>query len=495
MMRLWHDEAATAPGIPAGEERERLRAGRVPGPAERSGLEGAVRRELAPLFEVDAVLACGSHSVVYAARERDGGRRVALRVLGRQPLRDAGLEARMQHALAVAALDHPHVVPLYRSGTTASVVWYSMKFIEGRSLAAWLRERGPLELSACLRIAEQVASALAYAHRRGVMHGDVRPANVLLDDRDWALVTDFVIGRLLDGHGLRRADAGAASRAVYRAPDDAAARHPTPASDQYALAATVWECLTGRPPDQPGPSSLQPPGAPGIAAPHAGMPPHVSVALRRALAPDPAGRYTTVLDFAAALSAADVGLAAPAPLRARRPGGGQRVLLVDGRPQRRRPLLTAAAGVLVSIVGWAALRLPSTNERPAPPALPASSQPAPQPPDPLPPLPDPSPASALAPAQTAPPAPPTATQRVPSAPRVPAALTPGRLVVSSVPWGQLFIDDRLVGNTPKDGLAIGAGMHRVRIVRAGYRAFITEIDVPAGREIRLVNIVLEPAAP
>lgn len=455
------------------------------------------RRELAGAFELESVLARSAGSIVYAAREGDGDRRVALRVL-RRPRMDTGLDGRLRDLVRATALDHPHIVPVYRAGTTTRLVWYSMKLVDGRSLAALLAERGRLNLAATLRIAEQVANALAYAHRRGVTHGDVRPANVLVD-RDWALVADFGIGRLLDRYRARDVKPGGAPRAAYRAPEDAPGDEPTVAGDQYALAATIWECLTGTPPI----------GGPVGAPPD--VPPPAAAALARALCPRPVARYPSVLDFVAALGTPDAAPAAVAPPRYRPPSNaGQRVILIDREPRRRHRLGTAAVITVVGLVAWPLLQMPSTRVSPAPPAAPTAPPPAPaptparaQPPvatlptlPPLPPVererreerPAPSP---VAPASS--PATPSPTRERP--PQATATGESGSLVISSMPWGQLFVDGQPAGTTPKSGLTLSPGPHRVEIVRAGYRRFGVEIHVSPGQEVRLVNIGLEAQVP
>ena len=454
-------------------------------------LEADARRELGRAFALDQVLARTASSIVFGAREREGDRPVALRVL-RRPRIDTGLDGRLKEVVLASALDHPHVVPVYRAGVTGGLVWYAAKPIAGRSLAALLAERRPLDRATCLHIAEQVGNALAYAHRRGVTHGDLRPANVLLEG-DWALVTDFAIGRVLDRYGVRGAPPGGTPRAAYRAPEDAPAANPTEAGDQYALAATVWECLTGTPPIGRRPVGIAP-----------DPPEPMAAALRRALRPLPAQRYASVLDLVAALDAPNASPAPVAPPRNRPTSTGQRVLLVDPEPRVRRRFATAAIIAVVGLAGWLAIGMPGARVRPAAPvAAPraAPRQPAPDPvlspvalePSVLPPLPPierAPPRPAAPPPVRPPPAAPVAERVGPG-----TAEAPGSLFISSMPWGQLFIDGQPAGTTPKSGFALGPGPHRVEVVRAGYYPFKVEIHVTTGQEVRLVNIVLEALNP
>jgi serine/threonine-protein kinase len=449
-------------------------------------IEATARRELGRAFELDRVLARTASSIVFGAREREGDRPVALRVL-RRPRIDTGLDGRLKEVVLASALDHPHVVPVYRAGVTGGLVWYAAKPIAGRSLAALLAERCPLDRATCLHIAEQVGNALAYAHRRGVTHGDLRPANVLLEG-DWALVTDFAIGRVLDRYGVRGAPAGGTPRAAYRAPEDAPAADPTEAGDQYALAATIWECLTGTPPIGGRPVSLAPDPAGPMAA-----------ALQRALHPRPALRYPSVLDLVAALDAPDVPPAPVAPPRNRPTSTGQRVLVVDPEPRVGRRFATAAIVAVVGVAGWLAFDMPGTRVRPAAPAAAPRAAPPLSAPDPV--------ASSVAPQPSVlPPLPPIVREFPRPAPTRAAAApvnrvspgtseAPGSLFISSMPWGQLFIDGQPAGTTPKSGFTLGPGPHRVEIVRPGYYPFRVEIHVAAGQEVRLVNIVLEALNP
>src|SRR5437588_8198065 len=155
-----------------------------PSPPSAALTELDARRELAREFRIEALLPTGDEAAtaVYLAYDRRQDRQVEVKVAPRQPLRDAGAEDRFRRAAeAAAALDHPHILPIYRCGATASFLWFSTKHVEGRSVAELVRTNGPMDLTHCLRILEQVASALDYAHRRGVFHGALSSGNVVLD--------------------------------------------------------------------------------------------------------------------------------------------------------------------------------------------------------------------------------------------------------------------------------------------------------------------------
>ncbi len=443
----------------------------------REELDEAAHRELADQFEIDATLAEEPGPVlVYAARETGADRVVALRVAPRSG-RDTRVEERFQRDMtAAAALDHPHIVPLYRFGTTKTLFWHATKHVEGRTLAQVLLEKRRIDAPACLRLVEQIASALQYAHRRGAVHGDFQPAHVLLDD-DWALVTGFAAVRS-PAEGGERADARAGA---YVAPETATVRQPGPASDQYALAATIHECLTGAPPtaEQRG------------AASHPDIPANLWTALRRALEPDPAKRFPSVSEFVSALSAIEVQPVPASPAPGLPPDllrSTQRVLLVDPyRSSRLRQRLLIGAAVVAGLFLLIKLMQPAAS----PPAMPSVVIPAP--------------AATQAPATTAPPStdpgqpsrtPVRASAGAPSGPTAaPVAAEMGLLFINASPWGEVFVNDELLGTTPLAALPVAPGEHTIRVVREGYQPFERTVSVAPGQQIRLTNIVLEAAQP
>jgi serine/threonine protein kinase len=504
-------QAGSAPR--SGEQR------RVDGAGDATELDRLAREQLASQFDIEEALSEHSHTIVYAAREPELGRRVALRVIRVAP-DDGELGDALRRAItSAAALNHPHIVPIYRTGTERDLVWYTMRYVEGKSLAESVRDEGPLDVRTSLAIAEQLASAVYYAHRRGLAHGDVRMERVLLADREWAFVSEFDTGRIL--RALQEPDgttSGSLAARVYRV----SRNRPRPVDDQPALAITICECLTG--------TRL---GTSGDAAPcerlpavltdaRTDVPSHVVAAIRRALSDRASDRFVSVLDFVSALSSD-----APAVRQATPPSTepyhvAPRVVFVEhaSMAQRRRRLLTigGAAIALGAVAVVAMLR----DERPAPPpsqvlspvvahvtpgAVPAPVVSVPETGA----LPDADSArvpvraeSATVRTATAPPRPrvpnerprrpaPPARQRTVASPSRATESQGGQLSVSSRPWGSLYVDGELVGNTPKANLALAAGRHRIRIVRNGFLSFDREIVVRPGERVRLVDIVLQVA--
>jgi serine/threonine-protein kinase len=537
-------------------------------------IDSTVKEELGELFHIERALESVGFVLTFIAREAETERKVVLRVLPRQPIREAGLEDKLLRELATAAsLDHPHVIPIYRYGATGRYMWYSAKHVPGQSLAELLHASGPIELPALLRIVEQVASALQYAHRRGVVHADVRPAHVRVDPNGWSLLTGFVVGRALDHLPLTALGGRPLRRPEYLAPEERYSRQPGPAADQFSLAVLVFECLTGQSPFVGmGPDDVIPPA---LANPRPDLPEHVREALRRALSQRPGERFQSILDFVSVLEmdptprGSQAHVAGPAmgggggprqlpparPPRAaqapqqpspsrpsRRPvpgptpgpappraSGSTPVLLVEeGSGFRSALKWSLIVGLIVAGGVFGPTWLEKFRERGSPAIPDEAAAPdlverdsgllsvrdsAPAPLAALPPVDAPvdSPADSVVdlretspePRPAPPPARPAPIRPQPLRPRTtgPSAqaagpnTAPGRLFVNSTPWGQLYIDGQLVGNTPQANLVVPAGSHRVRVVREGFQPFERVVQLAPGQEIRITDIALPATNP
>jgi serine/threonine protein kinase len=457
---------------------------------ERDQVDVAARDDLRDLFELETVYRRGPASVVCLARDLEYNQPVALKLMPRPAA--AGPEAeRAFHraAAAAAALDHPHIVPLYGAGATDRFFWYSRQHIEGRSLAEQLRGGRPMELSDCLRLVEQVATALDAAHRLGVCHAALTPGNVLVGAAGDVHVTDFWVPWELEELGALAGDGGKASRLPYRAPEQLAPGGAGPKADQYALGALVCECLSGHPP-------LPAPDGAGQAVQLA-APSHVTLALARALSPKPEARFPGVLDFASALTAR-----VPAPAPALPPELLtliRETALGDLPRERGRRRLAAAVLVVgaVAAVGAAwALSSRSTPDRAtvARPAL-EEAKPTDSPPSVGSTLPS---VDTVVPEPRAPAPKPRALRRTPTAARSappPRPATPGRLFINATPWGQVYVDGELIGNTPRADVLVLPGTHRLRVARDGFQPYERSIHIAPGQELRLTDIVLQELKP
>jgi serine/threonine-protein kinase len=199
-------------------------------------------------FRLEELLGRGGMGVVYRAEQPGLDRKVAVKVISPGHAADARFRERFaREARLAAALDHPNIVPVYTTGEDGGQLYLVMRYIDGVNLAERLRG-DPLPLADVAAIISQVASALDAAHARGIVHRDVKPANILLVDHDppHAYLTDFGITRELGGtEGLTQAGAFLGSL-DYAAPEQAAGAGPR--ADQYSLGCVAYECLTGRPP-------------------------------------------------------------------------------------------------------------------------------------------------------------------------------------------------------------------------------------------------------
>ena len=266
-------------------------------------------------YRVLGELGRGAMATVLLARDIKHERDVAIKFV-RADAADAHGLARFQREIAlVASLQHPHILPLHDSGESGGSLYYVMPYIAGQSLRERLAAGQGLPLGEALRLAREAGDALAYAHAHGVIHRDVKPANILLSGGH-ALVADFGIASgAARTAGRRLTDDGyAVGTPAYMSPEQASGDPVDARSDEYSLACVIYEMLTGAPPF-PGSrteSALAQrflADAPPLGNKRPDAPPAVARAVATALARNPGDRFPTVADF---LSALDPPAAAPA---------------------------------------------------------------------------------------------------------------------------------------------------------------------------------------
>ncbi len=305
----------------------------------------------------------GGMSRVFVAHETDLGRKVVIKVL--PPDLAAGLSIdRFRREIQLAAsLQHPHIVPLLAAGHAGDLLYYTMPLVEGESLRAKLAREGELPVPESVRILRDVADALSYAHRHGLVHRDIKPDNVLLSDHH-ALVTDFGVAKAVDEaaqHSSLTATGLALGTPAYMAPEQAAADpHTDQRADIYALGVLGYEILAGRPPFT-GPSAQAIVAAQLTQAPtplaqaRGSVPPALAAIVMRCLEKRPADRWQSAAELLQAFEALGA------------PGDGAattRVTAVAPARARRRPvaLLALGIGLIVAMAGYILVRQSRDSE-------------------------------------------------------------------------------------------------------------------------------------
>ncbi|HET6946133.1 MAG TPA: serine/threonine-protein kinase, partial [Gaiellaceae bacterium] len=256
-------------------------------------------------YTTEAVVGRGGMSVVYAARDRELDRSVALKVMALSGRDDRRYRERfLRESRLAASIDHPNVIPIYDAGEADGCLYIAMRLVHGTDLRLLLRREGALDRARAVAIVAQAASAIDAAHARGLLHRDVKPANILLASdegtAEHVYLSDF--GVAVPG-GESPLETGFHGTAEYAAPEQIQG-HPEPRSDVYSLACVLFECLSGEPPfgrgrlfetlwrhlnDEP----------PALSARLSGSPPALDQVFAAALAKDPSRRPATCTDFVA----------------------------------------------------------------------------------------------------------------------------------------------------------------------------------------------------
>ncbi len=268
----------------------------------------SLRAALADRYTIERELGAGGMATVYLAHDLKHDRQVAIKVLRPELAAVIGADRFLSEIKTTANLQHPHILGLIDSGDAGGLLWYAMPFIEGESLRDRLTREKQLAVAEAVRIATEVAAALDYAHRHGVIHRDIKPENILLHDGN-ALVADFGIALAASSAGTRMTETGMSlGTPTYMSPEQAMGERTLDArSDVYALGAVLYEMLTGEPPFT-GPTAQAIVAKVMTAEP---VPPHqlrktvpagIEMATLYALQKLPADRFATAAEFAAALA-------------------------------------------------------------------------------------------------------------------------------------------------------------------------------------------------
>jgi serine/threonine protein kinase len=306
-------------------------------------------------YAVESVLGSGAMGVVYVARQSSPDRRVALKLITPAFANDDVFRRRfLREATAAAAIEHPHILPVYAAGESNGTLFMAMRLIDGRDLREILRGSSRLPLDRIERIVGQVGGALDAAHARGLIHRDVKPGNVLVteqpdaEDADFCYLMDFGVSTWTASSAATITATGQmVGTANYMAPEQIEGAGVDGRTDLYSLGCVLYECLTGRAP-------FSGRSAPAILYGHlheqAALPssirtdltPGVDAVIDRALRKAPDERYSTCRELSLELRAALAGSTATMPIAtpAASPSGSPEA---SSRRRRRRARITVAA--------------------------------------------------------------------------------------------------------------------------------------------------------
>ncbi len=429
-----------------------------------SRLRERLAKSLGGRYQLRELLGAGGMGVVFLADDVSLDRPVAIKVLPTALSSDKNIVARFRREAKTAAnLDHPGIIPVLSVESDNELHYFVMKYVAGQTLEATLRD-GPLPVPLAVQVLREAANALGYAHRHGVVHRDVKPANIMLED-ERVIVTDF---------GISKVDAASSSSATtaarltdlgsvvgtpaYMAPEQAIGQHVDGRTDQYALAVVGFEMLAGKVPfDDITPHAIiqrhinnLPPEL-GSLRPDA--PRHVIAAISRALSKAPSNRFATMEEFAAALSGS--GSRGTGNLEFAVPVANVTETVQRAKPVSKGNRLGRWAAVIVLLLAGVGAAAAWARARETP-----------------------GQAAKVAPATT--PATPSSTRR-----------RSVSFTVDSKPRATVYVNDVRVGETPLAGHRLLVGReYQILVVKAGYRPKRETITTTGTSPIKR-NYVLE----
>ncbi|HXI63746.1 MAG TPA: protein kinase [Gemmatimonadales bacterium] len=475
------------------------------GPTSTSSID-VVRERLQRIVEgkyrIEKLLGKGGMGAVFLAHDLTLEREVAIKVLPPDVAQDEQVVRRFQQEAKTAAkLDHPNIIPIYRVESEGGLNYFVMKYISGTSLEDLLEKKEPLPVPEIQRILWEAACAIGHAHQRGVVHRDVKPANIMFDHDGRVMLTDFGISKALQAATGFTATGMIIGTPHYMAPEQGKGAPVDGRADQYSLGVVGYRMITAELPfngdsvhtiiykhiyEPPPLASAKRPGIPGFLA----------VAISRALSKEPDQRFPTMEEFATAVwpeqpvAAPVKGRSAPRP-RPRVPRaaadapteitGAPTTPLPRGKTRRSRTPAVVGLVVVAAGVGGYLLLGRGSAERGA---LPSVTRPGPtvdtvriQ-------------DTVRVPAQPSPPAaPPSAPTAKPKSRQVapapaPAAEAQGFLTIAADPFGEVYIDGVDVGQTPVVEYAVKPGRHTLRIEHAGFKTVTEAVQVDASNVVR-----------
>ena len=456
-----------------------------------------LRMVLAGEYEVEHELARGGMAVVFKANEVGLRRVVALKVLPPElGLTARAVERFKREARMVAEIDHPNIIPVYRVGQFGGILFIVMKFIEGKSLDALLQDQGALPVPVTLYVLRAAARALAYAHACGIVHRDVKGANILVDSDGRVMVSDFGVA-LRSSDVTLTADGTVIGTPAFMSPEQCAGRRAGPQSDQYSLGIVAFQMLAGSVPFHGDTLAgvmhhhfFTP--VPDLGLVRDDVPGTLNDLVRRALHKDPERRFETTREMLTAIEATPFserdrldserilqhlvqGRDVPKiATRALPPLADMPTLAMDARPPGSpptRPRPRISAGRLAGLAGGGLVALGTIWLLGRPSRVPAPAVSA-------------SLDSAAGRPASAPP---------PYRPAVRRGGVPsGRLRLLTTPAdAEILIDGRRVGiGSVFDDVPISPGLRRLEVRARGYETFDTTVVIEPGATMSLGRVTL-----
>src|SRR6058998_2066181 len=467
--------------------------------AELAGLQGRLQRIVEGKYKIERMLGKGGMGAVFLAHDLTLEREVAIKVLPPDISMDEHIVKRFQQeAKTSAKLDHTNIIPIYRVESEGGLNYFVMKYVEGTSLEDVLDQKQTLIFDYIQRVLWEAACALGHAHQRGVVHRDVKPANIMFDHDGRVMLTDFGISKALQAASGFTGTGMIIGTPHYMAPEQAKGGTVDGRADEYSLAVVGYRMISGELPYTG--DSVHTilykhifEEVPSVGAKRSDTPPFLTAAISRALSKEPEQRFTTMEEFATAVwpeqpvavpkaGAAKSHRRPPPPARKASADAPTEVTSAPTTPipragmtipaeNKKRSNIGMVVGALVLVAAGVGGYL----------ALGRKGEPAPAP--------APPPVASVETVRVAPNPPPpprrgNENRRQAAPPPAPPAAAEGTITVAADPYGQVFIDGTDVGQTPVVDYSVPVGRHTIRVERAGYKTVNETVQVSANNPVR-----------
>jgi serine/threonine protein kinase len=481
------------------------------------GLLQRLQRLVEGKYKIERMVGKGGMGAVFLAHDLTLEREVAIKVLPPDISMDEHIVKRFQQEAKTAAkLDHTNIIPIYRVESDGGLNYFVMKYIEGTSLEDVLDQKQPLTIDYVQRVLWEAACALGHAHQRGVVHRDVKPANIMFDHDGRVMLTDFGISKALQAASGFTGTGMIIGTPHYMAPEQAKGGTVDGRADQYSLGVVAYRMITGELPYTG--DSVHTilykhifEEIPRVSGKRIGTPEFMTGAVSRALSKEPEQRFPTMEEFATAVwpeqpvavpkkgAASKSQQRRPPPPRTAPADAPTEVTTAPTTPipraglkipaeKKKRSSVGMVVGAVVLVAAGVGGYFALGKKADAPPVAPPQAS--------LPPAPPPAAATVeTVPAAVQQPRRGNDRPRQPTPPPAPpapaAASARGYVSVNSNPPGTLFIDGRDMGSVPVIEEPVTPGRHTIRVERPGFKTKTEVIDVQANSTVRR-TWVLEP---